>query len=206
MKIKGDNVKRTVFCLALLLIAFGSISADEIAMYVGNAGHYNEYLSNMTNTQFAIKYNTERDQYFFFSSDFMSKGWVYLDTEDIQKLRDILNKYLEWEVIAIENDVLLKKEIPNSRIEGKLSFRYGDEWYSSSGLRMNFTFFSQSVERHQLVIGSNKVDSTTNQFIDYQITKLYLGHDDVVDFLAGISPDTLEMKIQKFNAQDKLFQ
>lgn len=70
----------------------------------------------MTDSQFAIKYDTEEKIYYFFSSDIMKKGWVKLTETQLVEFRGTLNKYLQWEKTAIEKQVEIDKEFPESAL------------------------------------------------------------------------------------------
>ena len=102
----------------------------------------------MIDAQFAIKYDTEKNIYYFFSSGVFNKGWVKLTESQLQSFKNTLNKYLDWEKTAVEKGVEIKKEFPESELSTKVTWTFGDDWYASS-LNMNFKFFSQSKTRHQ---------------------------------------------------------
>ena len=183
-------MKRVLSTLILSLF-INSISAEEILIYKGKASHYNEFLSGMTDAQFSIKYDTEKKIYYFFSSDIMNKGWVKLTELQLVKIRGTLKKYLEWEKTAVDKQVEINKEFPESALYSDVIWNFGEDWYSSS-LTMSFKFFSQSKTRHQFILFSNKVSARSNEFIDYKIETFYFDKKDVNNFIDGISDEAIK--------------
>lgn len=195
--------KKIFFIFFLIFLITTNILADEIAIYVGNGYNYNEILGSMVDTHFAIKYDTEKDQYYFYTYDFMTKGWVFLTNKDLEKLRNILTKYKKWEKTAIENEVEIEKEFPNSQISGKVVWKSADEWFSASNITIHFSFFSQNKYRHQLVIFSNKVNAFSNEFMVFKIEPIYMDKNQVEDFLHGISSDSINIKLKEYSEKKK---
>ena len=120
-----------------------------------------------------------------------------MSSDDLTTLRNCLDKFLEWEKTAAEKNLEIEKEIPNSMISTKVGWRYGDDWYQAADLDVHFTFFSQSGSRHQLVIESNKVVSSQNQFVSFKLGQLYLEKDQVIALARGI----LEQSVDKVVAE-----
>ena len=69
---------KKILITLLFVVSTFFVSGDEILIYQGEGYHYNDILQNMVDAQFAIKYDTERDLYYFFSSDIFNTGWVEL--------------------------------------------------------------------------------------------------------------------------------
>ena len=152
----------------LILFCFSSIFvfADEILIYKGVSQNYNSLLEQLIEASFAIKYDTEKKVFYFYSSDFMNSGWVTLTETQLNSLKNTLDKYIEWEKLAVEKEVKIEKEFPDSKISTDVTWKFGDEWYFSKRLDVYFKFFSQNTTRHQFILYSNKVNSSSNEFID----------------------------------------
>lgn len=182
---------KTVLSTLILFFCMHSISAEEIVIYQGKASHFNEFLSGMTDAQFAIKYDTEEKIYYFFSSDIMKKGWVKLTETQLVEFRGTLNKYLQWEKTAIEKQVEINKEFPESALSCDVVWKFGEDWYYSN-LTMSFKFFSQSKTRHQFILFSNNVSSKSNEFVDYKIDPFYFDKKHVSNLIDGISEEAIK--------------
>ena len=183
-------MKKLLLALLFVVSTF-FVSGDEILIYQGEGYHYNDILQSMVDAQFAIKYNTEKDVYYFFSSDIFNKGWVQLTELQLESFKNTLNKYVDWENTAVEKGVEIKKEFPESAISTKVTWKFGDDWYGAS-INMNFKFFSQSKTRHQFLIKSNNVSASSNEFIDYKIETFYLDKKQVNNLINGISKTSIE--------------
>ncbi|QXP62078.1 hypothetical protein [Polaribacter sp. HaHaR_3_91] len=190
-------MKKTKILFIIVLFQISQMFAEQITIYKGEAYHFNEILSAMVKTEFSIKYDTEDKIYYFFSSDFMKKGWIILKEEQLNQFRLTLEKFNDWEAIAIKNKVELEKEFPNSELNCKVSWYYVNDWYHSTGTKMNFKFFSQSKTRHQFIISSNLVTSNSNQFIEYKLETFYLDKNQVNLFINGISLSSIEQAKKK---------
>jgi len=188
----------------LFTICFLSVKSEEIIIYLGDANHYNEFLSGMSETQFAIKYDTEEKIYYFYSSDIFNKGWVKITKLQLESFRQTLKKYLEWNQTALEKEVKIDKELPDSKLDCQVTWKFGDDWYYSNNLKMYFKFFSQTESRHQFIIYSNKVNSSANEFIDYKIETFYFDIIHVKSLLKGISEEEINNKINEHEKQNEV--
>ena len=187
---------KTILSTIILYFCMLSISAEEIIIYQGKASHFNEFLEGMTEAQFAIKYDTEKNIYYFFSSGIMNKGWVKLTEIQLEAFRSTLNKYIEWEKTAIEKQVEINKEFPQSELPCDVVWKFGEDWYSSK-LTMSFKFFSQSKTRHQFILYSNNVSASSNEFVDYKIEPFYLDKKHVSDLIGGLSEEAIKNIIEE---------
>ena len=193
------------FILFLLLILFIiNLKADEYMIFIGNAYTYNDLFQEMSESQFGIKYDDEKQIFYFYTQDYINKGWIIISEENLIILRNVLNKYLEWEKKAIENKITIEKELPDSNITTKVIWEFGDEWYSSNNLKIKFTFFSQTENIHQLVISSNKTTSSSNEFINFKIDTLYLNKDQIIEFLNGITDEEIKKRIDEIEQKKKI--
>lgn len=184
-------MKRFSLVLGLIFFTVFSLFADEYSLFSGNAYTYNDVWKKLDETQFLIKYDDEEKTYYLFTSDWMNKIWIYLSDNDLETIRNAMKKYQDWIKIAKEKQVEIDKDIPNSTIRTKVTWKFGDDWYSASGFILNFSVLSQTTQRHELVISSNKVDSYSNQFIDIKLDTLYFEEKDVDAFLKGINKDNI---------------
>lgn len=202
-------MKKFLFFLIVAIIFLSPIMGDNIQVFIGNGYNYNDILKSMINTQYLIGYDTEKDEYYFFVDQSLTKGFIYFQKEDLLRIRSALQKYLAWEKIAIEKEIKITKKIPDSIITGKLCFSYGDDWYFEDKITLTFTFFSQNANRHQLVMESSKIKSSENKYINFKVDDIYLDHDHVAAFIEGISDDSIKKAIsdkKKEKESAKLFQ
>ena len=190
-------MKNLFIVFGFVFLATFNAVADEYALYTGNAYTYNDVWKNLDETQFQIKYDDSEKVYYLFTADWMNKIWIYLSDNDLQTIRNVIAKYQDWVKIAKEKNAEINKEVPNSTIRTKVVWKFGDDWYSSSRFILSFSVLSQNSQRHELVISSNKVTSSSNQFVDVKLDTLYFEEKDVIDFLAGINENKIsELKIE----------
>ena len=139
------------------------------------------------------------------------EDWIHTYTLDltIQDRENILlsiSKYKEWQEIAISNKVEVEKNINNF----KISRIY---WGTSNNFdkimnkpEITLRIFSQNIERHQLVIISEKLISgySTND-----LPTIYLEYDEVIKLEKILSEENISnsivKEIEKTSKVDELF-
>ena len=186
------------------------VFSEEIDVYHGTASSYDTISKRLYVSHYGIKYETDNSQYYLVTTDDFNQVWIHLNYENIVTLRYILNKYLEWESMAIEKQVAIEKDIPDSRISTTVSLMftdddqiwlYGKDFRSSDLFNLYFTFLSRNENRHQLVIESNKVEA---RGFDYELIPLHLNKENVLDLLDSISEESIETVINVYNNRQKL--
>lgn len=190
--------KNIIVMLMVLLVSF-TVMADEYSLFTGNAYTYNDISKSLDETQFLIKFDDSENTYYLFTADWMNKIWIYLSEKDIQIIRDAITKYQDWVKIAKEKQVEIDKDIPDLTIKTKVTWEFGDEWYSSSGMTLKFSVLSQNSQRHELVISSNKVTSRSNQFVDVKLDPLYFEEAEAADFLTSLDEKNLTKIKEEYN-------
>ena len=63
---------------------------------------------------------------------------------------------------------------------------------ATSFISIDTCIFSQSKTRHQFILYSNNVSSSSNEFIDYKIEPFYLDNKHVSDLIDGISEEAIK--------------
>ena len=139
------------------------------------------------------------------------EDWIHTYTLDltIQDRENILlsiSKYKEWQEIAISNKVEVEKNINNF----KISRIY---WGTSNNFdkimnkpEITLRFFSQNIERHQLVITSEKLKS---EYSTDDLPIIYLEYDEVIKLEKILSEENISnsivKEIEKTSKVDELF-
>jgi len=121
------------------------------------------------------------------------------------ELQEAVNKYFEWEKTAVENQVEIQKEIRTDAVDA--GFLFGDEWHFGFDAKINYIFFSQNPNTHQLLIGTSKIQSALNQFIDTKLDYIYLGKPVVTELVSVLNryEEAIEALKEK-EAVEELFQ
>ena len=192
-----------IFFVILLLCAY-NVFADEHLLYSGKCYIFNDVLKTSDDADYAIKYDDEDDVFFLRIDDWINKAWIHLTRNDIAKLRKNIEKYFEWEKLAVEKAVKLEKDLPDSTINTEVTWKFGDDWQSAMGLNVYFVFFSQNTTRHQLVLYSSKVTSYKNQFITYKMDDLYFDKNQVQQLYNAIKEETLSKQLEEIKKNNEI--
>lgn len=112
--------------------------------------------------------------------------------------------------IAKEHNVEMNKEIPDSSIDTKVLWEYGeDEWHTAFGFNLTLKAVSLNLQQHYLVISSNKVISPQSEYINIKLDPLYFNEVNAEALLAALQKEKIESVKEEYNkkkaAQD-LFQ
>lgn len=190
-------MKKLILCFVIFLGLSLYANADEYLLFTGKCYEYNSIGKSLSNKDFALKYDDESDVFYLRTSDWMNDAWIHLSWKDLDKLRKIFEKYFEWEKLAVEKQITLEKEIPDSTIKTKVTWEFGDNWYSDKNFILGFIFFSQSSTRHQLVLQTSKAIGS-NQFVTYKIDGYYFDKHQVQIFLDSIDEEKIKKQIEKF--------
>lgn len=189
------------FVLILGLFICSRLYGDEYLIKTIDATTYNKFLSMELEEELRFKYNDKEDYFYLKVDQTLGSLWIVITREQLSILRASLSKYLEWELMAVKQKITLNKEIPDSKIITKVSWTYGDNWYYANGFNLHAKFFSSNTKKHEFVLYSNKVNSTSNQFIDIRLDNVYLVKDGVDELLEATSDKFINEKIEAHRKQ-----
>ena len=94
-------------------------------------------------------------------------GSILFKIEDIERLRLLFEKYLNWEELAISNKVRIYKDIPESVFATEIVYKKtnrGD--YIKESIHIKMAFYSVSENEHFLVIDSGRTEKNNYSFLD----------------------------------------
>ncbi|MBA7541195.1 hypothetical protein ES705_33502 [subsurface metagenome] len=212
--------------LAVVLLAFGSIAAvaDEYLITTVGCTTYNEVsklleeagLEGSYGEQIDIKHDSAYGDFYLVLSNRVERETVriILHRPQMDTLRAILAKYLEWEQIVITNAVEIDKTIPHSVFLVDVNWRFGNDWYDGKNLSLSFDFVSQSKTRHQLVISSGEIPClasfhsprfpTEGETKFYKLNPLYFDKDQVLSLQKGITPEAIQKAMDEYIKKKKV--
>ena len=191
-------MKMFLFILLVVSFTISGFGSDVISIYEGEGYRYNSILERFVDTSYEIiAYNDAVDVYYLCIIDYFTTGYISLSKEHLNTLRQTLNKYLEWEKLAVERKSEILKDIPNSLLKTEVAWKSGSNWHVAGNLEIKFSFFSQNPSLHQLIISSNNVVSYKNTFIEFQLEDIYLCKNNVEMLLSGISEKSIKSAIAR---------
>ena len=120
-------------------------------------------------------------------------GTIAFEVDDsfISEMTNIIQKYKDWNKKASTKGIKLDKEI--ARLKTKKAFwKWGDDWHSSRPIYVTFQFFSQSTQKHQLVLLFSKMQSPYNQYSDHQAETLYFDYSEALKLIRVFSKQRFE--------------
>ena len=199
-------MKKLSFLISVLLFSAASAFADVYTVCSGKAQVARDSGKYFSDQDITIKYDDEKKIYYLNTDDV----FVLLSENDLEKIRYALTKYKEWVKIAKEHNVEMNKEIPDSSIDTKVIWEYGeDKWHTASGFKLTLKAVSQNLQQHYLVISSNKVSSFSNEYITVKLDPLYFNEVNAAALSAALQKEKIESVKEEYNkkkaAQD-LFQ
>jgi len=188
-----------IFYLLIFNIIFAVDERDYI-FYTGKAYEYNEFLKDFVEQEYKIVYN-EENELFINVKESIDDSWIYITELKIQKkIIENLEKYLEWEEIALKNSTSIKKTLPESEITTMIAWEQLDKWYFSNNFTLSFMFFTKEESNYLLRVSSNKV-TTPESVLNHSISDLYLTSYEVKKLLEIFI--NLDKKIKEAQKQIK---
>ena len=203
-------MKKLSFLISVLLFSAASAFADVYTVCSGKAQVARDSGKYFSDQDITIKYDDEKKIYYLNTKVFISNIFVLLSENDLEKIRYALTKYKEWVKIAKEHNVEMDKEIPDSSIDTKVIWEYGeDKWHTASGFNLTLKAVSLNLQQHYFVISSNKVSSFLNEYITVKLDPLYFNEVNADALLDALQKEKIESVKEEYNkkkaAQD-LFQ
>ena len=196
---------KKIISLIVLLSFPLIIYALDIEYFHGNAYVHNKLNTSLEKIEYSIKYSGDEETFFLVIPYSNNKNKIYLSENDLGVIRKIIEKYFEWESIAIENQVKIEKQIPNSKIKTGIIWQDEDKWYKSYNLLLDFTFVSRTKNIHQLVISTNTVKDLDNQHIENKIDTLYLYKEDIVLLYNILKVENIKNVINEYKQEEEIY-
>ncbi len=191
---------KKLLVLLLLMVGVFAYSAEYL-IYLSECSAYSSYLDGSNSSKFAIKYDTKKELYYFQFADYSTTDWIVLDGLD--DFKNGLKKYLDWNEIAVEKCIKMEKYIPDTQIKTAVIWSSSDSYYGGKDLLLRFYFFGRANNANDLVIDTNKVVSTHNEYIDFKLENIYLTLAQVKSLLEGLSKASIEARKVEFEAKEK---
>ena len=129
-------------------------------------------------------------------------GLLLFKIADIERLRKIFEKYLNWEEIAVFNKVKIYKDIPESLFATEIVYdktSRGD--YIKESIFFKMVFYSVNEKEHFLIIDSGRKEKNNFCFLD---EPFYIGKSEVLELYSSITEEKIEQYIEKYKDKEKV--
>ncbi|MBR5965408.1 MAG: hypothetical protein IK015_04770 [Treponema sp.] len=193
-------MKKTIIYFWLIISSIFCVYTKEYLLFSGKTNKYNDLLKGFTDAEYAIKYDDEDDILYFQVPDWLDTAWIHLTWNDLSKFRKNIDKYFEWEKLAVKNKAELEKELPDSTIKTTVTWNRGDNWYKDKNFELSFRFFSQNPTYHQLVLYTSKATGS-NRFVTYKIDGFYFDKSQLQQLLDATNETVLKAQIEKLKKE-----
>jgi hypothetical protein len=189
-------MKKQILLLSFLLF-LSRLYAGEYLLSTERCSTFNSYSSTMSPAKLEIRYSTDVSERTLIK---YKSIYFTLDEEAMKNFRAAIEKYFEWEEIAIKNEANIEKAIPIRINVGAIWTTWDDETCLGTG-DFYFTFFSQNKKRHQFVISSTKINDVLSDYRDITLDNLYFDKNEVEQLYKDISEETLKASLEKVKQQ-----
>lgn len=197
-------MKKTFFFSLIFLLFFSIAISKEYKVESGlKANIYNDILGGFVDQNMHLSYDTE-DKKFLLYIDYMIWPIAIEFTDTLRiTLLTYIEKYKEWNKKASQKGVKLEKEIgvlPQTTVW----FKSGDSWEIDFSVVIHVKFFSQSTQKHQLIIYLETLTSADNKYITNQPEALYFWWKNVVAFEKAIIDESIEVYINEVQEKQNI--
>lgn len=202
------SVKSPLIAIAILALSLSSAAAEELEMGKFDFQYYSKLTNQMEKGLFRVYYDDGADGFVLLHAIPSGTVRMRLTPADIGKYRANLEKYIEWEKLAVANQVELKKPLPDSAITCPVEWDEKGTKRSAPALGIAFDFLSRTKMLHLLQVSEKPVKSSDGA-ATLSLDIMYLDKPAAFAFLEVISEKNVAAKRQareKQKAVDKLFQ
>lgn len=196
--------RRMLFIVLINVVFVASVIGRPFKYFEINAYHWNSVFERFNEFQINFQYDEESDKVYIFIPEFIALVSYELDSIDRKAILETIDKYIEWEKKAIEMEVEIEKRIDSIYFKGW--FRIGDNWEYSyrKSCGIEFSFFSQSLSRHQLVLSFESIVSSKNRYITHKPEQVYLEFNNVIGLRNALSKKIIKEAIKEEIKQKKI--
>ncbi len=191
-------MKRLLLITSFWIVIIVSANANIHTLYTGNCYEYTDFFGFISHN-FTLIYDDNTKLIKLRTSGNIKKAYVDLQWYDIRQINKSLEKYFEWETIAVENEVELDKDLPGSPIKTKVNWDELDCYYSSSNFLIDLIFLSMDKQHHCFFMVSSKVSGPYN--VSSFSFKFIFDKNQAEDFYKGINEQNLKNQIAEIEKQ-----
>ena len=198
-------MRKLIFsCLVLVGLA-AALPADEL--WLGEVPFVD--MTSNSNDTFVIKYETDKEEYYIKTSDWLGDSNVILNQGQFESFRGIISKALDWCKLADEKRVEIYKEIPNSVVEANVEWNWGVNQYKNASwdkLKFKFLFSSSEGDSNMvslLFIAAPEVTSSYDGDVTYSFPLVLLSENEISTFNNVISQKNINKVMKKHEESKK---
>ena len=183
-------MKKIITLILLMMLVTIYATADQ---YIYSKGKCNQIISSKQATvEYELRYDDTNDDIWFVRNVGNSFSAFLITKKNMANVRNAVDKYFEWEKIAVKNQKTIQKDMPDANFDSQeILSAYGQNF--NSEVNIYFTFFSQNAKLHQFVIRGKKL---TGNMDDY-----YFSKSQVEEFSKLISEEKITEFKNKIAAQ-----
>ena len=200
-------MKKLIFSLLVLVGLAAALPADEL--WLGEVPFVN--MSADSKDTFIIKYETEKDEYYIQTSDWLGVSKVIFNNEQFEAFRGAIAKAQEWSKLANEKKVEIEKELPNSNVEANAEWNWGVNKYRNASwdkLKFMFLFNSAAGNNNKMVsilfIAAPKITSSYDEDVTYSFPLSLLSENEINTFMNVISQKNIDKVLKKHEESEKV--
>lgn len=191
---------KKIITILLFSIILSPIFSRDFHLYQEECFTENSYNDKLSYDTFDISYSPDFNAFYISRND----GFILLSDEAIDSIRSAIEKYFEWEEIAINNKSTIEKALPIKTFVGVIWTDYSDE-ACMGGENLEYIFFSQNLENHQLVLRLPKVTPLLgNDYSSFKMDKIYLSKKMVQNLYTDLSKESLNKKLEEVKKQEDI--
>jgi hypothetical protein len=190
------------FIVVLILISINNSVAFDYEVKRGlKFNVWNEIWKTMRERELAVRYDIDKD-IVSLRFDLGECVEIKMNKSKRDELFAIIAKYKEWNKKASQKKVKLEKEIDHLT-NCDIFFKFAGEWrevkkkyFTQSATdffpAVRFLFFSQTPERHQLVIDFGELIDSESEYYNFKTEPIYLWWNEVIAVENALNENSIE--------------
>lgn len=197
---KSLNQIKSIYnvCFILCILSISTLQANvnpkEITYYKFNSKMM-DWRTGYPELQIKFTYVEEEDFVNIYYHSGRCLVALLLNKENREKLLEYINKYEEWQKIAIEKKVTLKRKMGS--IKSEIFFKYREYWHEGSPIIEKIYFFSLNNKRHQFLIQPITTVAKYYQSFSVEPDILYFNLQDVLTLKKALQKEFIQTQVKK---------
>lgn len=198
-------MKRYLSLFILLATLFsGHVFAKEYTVRSGlKANIWNDFLKGLVSQSMHFSYDNENKVLLWYVDYPISPIAISISDNHRVELLNHIKKYKEWNKKASAKGMKLEKEI-GTLPATKVWFKSGNDWTRDNSGIVHVKFFSQSPQKHQLIIYLEELQSVFNEYVTSKPETLYLWWNEVIALENALSNKAVESYITEVNKKESI--
>lgn len=166
--------------------------------------HHNSVWKKQYAAATRIDYDPEKDTFDFYIKESLYLVGFRISRDQADTLIASIDKYKEWNLKASKKGVTLEKEIGLVSVSGTFWKVGNGDWSFGNSTNITMQFFSQTTQKHQLVVLFPKFTGKHNEYSSHKPDELYFDFKEAMKLRNSLTEEAISTFLVKAKKQAEI--